>query len=112
MIETYQHLCSGLLAGLNRLGVSAKFSPGSESFYPNLYVKKRKISGNAQSRRGNTLLQHGTILRNLDLYKMFAFLKVNKQISFTTKFTSNFFFFISFIALSISFLLLKEPRVK
>ena len=79
VIETYQHLCSGLLAGLNRLGVSARFSPGSESFCPNLFVKKRKISGNAQSRRGNTLLQHGTILRTLDLYKMFAFLKVDKQ---------------------------------
>jgi lipoate-protein ligase A len=61
------------------LGISAKFSSGSESFCPNLEVKKRKISGNAQSRRGNTLLQHGTILRTLDLYKMFAFLKVDKQ---------------------------------
>lgn len=79
VIETYQYLCNGLLVGLNRLGVSAKFAPGSESFCPNLYVKKRKISGNAQSRRGNTLLQHGTILRTLDLNKMFTFLKINKQ---------------------------------
>ena len=79
VIETYQHLCQGLLAGLNRLGVSAKFSSGSDSFCPNLFVKKRKISGNAQSRRGNTLLQHGTILRSIDLNKMFTFLKVNKQ---------------------------------
>ncbi len=79
VIETYHHLCNGLLVGLNRLGVSAKFSPGSEAFCPNLFVKKRKISGNAQSRRGNTLLQHGTILRTLNLNKMFTFLKVNKQ---------------------------------
>ncbi|MFW9830571.1 MAG: biotin/lipoate A/B protein ligase family protein [Candidatus Thorarchaeota archaeon] len=79
VVETYQHLCSGLLKGLNRLGVLAKFSSGSENFCPNLFVKKRKISGNAQSRRGNTLLQHGTILRSLDLNKMFSVLKVNKN---------------------------------
>jgi len=79
VIETYQYLCNGLLKGLSRLGVHAKFSSGSESFCPNLFVKKRKISGNAQSRRGNTLLQHGTILRQLDLTKMFAVLKVNKD---------------------------------
>ncbi len=79
IIETYQHLCNGLLKGLNRLGIRAKFSSGSETFCPNLFVKKRKISGNAQSRRGNTLLQHGTILRQLDLTRMFAALKVNKS---------------------------------
>ncbi len=79
VIETYQHLCTGLLKGLNRLGVHAKFSSGSENFCPNLFVKKRKISGNAQSRRGNTLLQHGTILRELDFAKMFSVLKVNKN---------------------------------
>ncbi|MFX1509025.1 MAG: biotin/lipoate A/B protein ligase family protein [Promethearchaeota archaeon] len=79
VIETYKRLCSGLLVGLNRLGVSAKFASGSEHYCPNLFVKKRKISGNAQSRRGNTLLQHGTILRSLDLHKMFTFLKINKR---------------------------------
>jgi lipoate-protein ligase A len=79
VVETYQHLCKGLLMGLNRLGVSAKYSSGSANFCPNLFVKKRKISGNAQSRRGNTLLQHGTILRKLDFVKMFTVLKVNKQ---------------------------------
>ncbi len=79
VIETYEHLCNGLLIGLNRLGVSAKFVSGSDRFCPNLFVKKRKISGNAQSRRGNTLLQHGTILRMLDLARMFTFLKVKKM---------------------------------
>lgn len=78
VIETYQHICAGLLKALNRLGVHGKFSQGSERLCPNIFVKKRKISGNAQSRRGNTLLQHGTILRSLDLSKMFTVLKVNK----------------------------------
>jgi len=84
VVETYQHLCNGLIVGFNRLGVSAKFSPGTDNFCPNLYVKKRKISGNAQSRRGNSLLQHGTVLRTLDINKMFTFLKVNKQTADST----------------------------
>ena len=79
VIETYQHICNGILKGLHRLGVLGKFSKGSEEFCPNIFVKKRKISGNAQSRRGHSLLQHGTILRLLDLNKMFAVLKVQKQ---------------------------------
>jgi lipoate-protein ligase A len=79
VIEIYQHVCNGILKGLQRLGVLAKFSKGSEAFCPNIFVKKRKISGNAQSRRGHSLLQHGTILRLLDLNKMFAVLKVQKR---------------------------------
>ena len=79
VVETYQYLCNGLLKGLNRLGVHAKFSSGSENFCPNLFVKKRKISGNAQSRRGNTILQHGTILLKIDLQTMFSVLKIEKK---------------------------------
>lgn len=78
VVAAYEHLCGGLLKGLHQLGVLAKFSKGSDGFCPNLFVKKRKISGNAQSRRGNTLLQHGTILRKLHLQKMFSVLKISK----------------------------------
>ena len=78
VIEIYKHLCQGLLQGLRILGVHGKFASGSERFCPNLFVKKRKISGNAQSRRGNTLLQHGTILRILDLRTMFTVLRIFK----------------------------------
>lgn len=76
VIATYAHLCEGLLKGLRRLGVHAEFSSGKEEFCPNLFIEERKISGNAQSRRGNALLQHGTILRLLDLQQMFSFLKI------------------------------------
>jgi lipoate-protein ligase A len=78
--ETYNQLCQGLLKGLRELGVHAEFSSGSDQFCPNLFIQGRKISGNAQSRRGKTLLQHGTILRQLDLKKMFSVLKINQQI--------------------------------
>ncbi|MFX1562512.1 MAG: biotin/lipoate A/B protein ligase family protein [Promethearchaeota archaeon] len=80
VIATYEHLCKGLLKGLRHLGVHADFSSGKEGFCPNLFIEGRKISGNAQSRRGNVLLQHGTILRQLDLRQMFSFLKIRGSI--------------------------------
>jgi lipoate-protein ligase A len=75
VLASYKHLCSGLLKGLRNLGLHAEFSPGSERFCPNLFVSGRKLSGNCQSRRGNALLQHGTVLRLLDLQKMLSVLK-------------------------------------
>jgi len=81
VVATYEHLCKGLLKGLQRLGVHAEFSSGKEGFCPNLYIEGRKISGNAQSRRGNTLLQHGTILRLLNLQQMFSFLKTRGELA-------------------------------
>ncbi len=83
VVANYAHLCKGLLKGLQRLGVNAEFSSGSEGFCPNLFMEGRKISGNAQSRRGNALLQHGTILRLLDLQKMFSFLKIRGELANT-----------------------------
>jgi len=76
ILASYKHLCSGLLKGLRGLGLHVEFSPGSERFCPNLFVAGRKVSGNSQSRRGNVLLQHGTVLRLLDLEKMYSVLKV------------------------------------
>lgn len=78
IMASYKHLCSGLLKGLRSLGLDAEFSPGSERFCPNLFVAGRKVSGNSQSRRGNALLQHGTILRLLDSQKMLSVLKTPK----------------------------------
>ncbi len=78
IVASYQHLCTGIIEGFRRLGVQAEFSSGSERACPNLFVKGRKISGNAQSRSGRALLQHGTILRRIDLDLMFSVLKVDR----------------------------------
>ncbi len=78
IIASYQHLCTGIIEGFRHLGVQAEFSGGSERACPNLFVKGRKISGNAQSRSGQALLQHGTILRRIDLDLMFSVLKVDR----------------------------------
>ncbi len=39
----------------------------------------RKISGNAQTRKLETVLQHGTVLMDVDVEKMFSLLKVPNE---------------------------------
>jgi len=71
ILESYRRICSGLVAGLDRLGVEASFEPLND-----ISVGGKKISGNAQTRRGSCLLQHGTILLDSDPDRMFSLLKV------------------------------------
>ncbi|MEM2142645.1 MAG: biotin/lipoate A/B protein ligase family protein [Candidatus Thorarchaeota archaeon] len=72
--KSYEILCQGIVQGLSRLGVSAEFKPVND-----IVVNGRKISGNAQTRRHNCLLQHGTILISVDVVTMFSVLKVRPE---------------------------------
>lgn len=72
--ETYQTLCSGLVLGLNLLGIPAEFKPIND-----IDVEGKKISGNAQTRRMNVVHQHGTVLRQVDPSVMFTVLKVPNE---------------------------------
>jgi len=72
----YARICSGLAETSKILGVNADFSKGDVKTCPNLTVNGRKISGSAQSHKKGTVLQHGTLLINVDLEKMFTFLRV------------------------------------
>ena len=72
--ESYQVICSWVVDGLSRLGIEAQFAPIND-----IVVGQRKISGNAQTRRGGVLLQHGTILYDLDVERMFSLLKISKE---------------------------------
>ncbi len=76
VFQAYQMICSGLVEAVKILGVNAEFNRGDLKQCPNITVNDRKISGSAQSRRRGVLLQHGTLLLNVDLEKMFAFLRV------------------------------------
>ncbi|MBT3465237.1 lipoate--protein ligase family protein [archaeon] len=71
IIESYQVICDWIILGLAKLGIKAEFSPIND-----IIVKGKKISGNAQTRRNNILLQHGTILFDVDVDKMFSVLNV------------------------------------
>jgi lipoate-protein ligase A len=58
--------------GLKNFGVkNAKFKPIND-----ILVNGRKISGSAQTRRNNVVLQHGTLLLDVNIKKMFSLLKV------------------------------------
>jgi len=74
IIESYKVICSWVISGLAILGIKAEFVPIND-----IVVNGKKISGNAQTRRDGVLLQHGTILYNTDIKKMFSVLKVSKE---------------------------------
>lgn len=71
ILDSYEFICQGVIRGLAGLGLEAKFVPLND-----IIVGGQKISGNAQTRRGGMILQHGTILKGVDVDKMFDLLKV------------------------------------
>lgn len=72
--RTYQVLCSGLVQGLNSLGIPVVFKQIND-----IVVGEKKISGNAQTRKMGVVLQHGTILRRVNPTIMFTLLKVPSE---------------------------------
>ncbi len=76
VLSAYQKICSGLNEAVKILGAKAEFRLTDPKRCPNLTIKGRKFSGNAQSYKKGVLLQHGTFLLDIDHEKMFTFLKV------------------------------------
>lgn len=74
ILRSYQMICGCIIEGLLSLGVEASFQPVND-----IVVAGKKISGNAQTRRLGMVLQHGTILVDADLDKMFQLLKVSDE---------------------------------
>ncbi|MBI2147370.1 lipoate--protein ligase family protein [Candidatus Woesearchaeota archaeon] len=74
IIASYHVICGWIIRGLKHLGIEGSFHPIND-----ILVGGKKISGNAQTRRGGVLLQHGTILYDLDLDTMFSVLRVGKE---------------------------------
>ncbi len=72
--ESYTILSSGLLEGLIRFGLNAKFEGIND-----ISVNNKKISGNAQTRRFGSVLQHGTLLLSVNPELMFSVLKVDNE---------------------------------
>lgn len=71
IMASYGLVCEGLVRGLRGLGVDAIFAPIND-----IQAGGKKVSGNAQTRKQGCLLQHGTILLDLDLETMFSILRV------------------------------------
>ena len=74
ILHSYDFLCGGVVMALKELGIDAEFKPIND-----IVVKGKKISGNAQTRRRNVVVQHGTILLDTDIKTMFTVLKVSKE---------------------------------
>jgi lipoate-protein ligase A len=72
----YAKVYSGIKDALRVLGITADFSEGDAKNCPNLTVNGRKISGSSQAHKRETILQHGTLLLDVDLEKMFTLLRV------------------------------------
>jgi lipoate-protein ligase A len=71
ILESYKEISGIVIQALKKLGLDAKFSPLND-----VTVNGKKVCGNAQTRKNNTLLQHGTILLKVDIEKMFSLLNV------------------------------------
>lgn len=74
IMESYELICEPVIMCLKDLGFDAKFSPLND-----IIVDNKKVSGTAQTRKQDILLQHGTILLDVDVNKMFSVLKVPSE---------------------------------
>ena len=74
IIASYEMICADIIFALDLIGIKARFVPVND-----LLVDEQKISGNAQTRRDGILLQHGTILYQVDVETMFSLLNVSEQ---------------------------------
>jgi len=72
ILESYELICGAIVNGLAGLGVDAEFKPVND-----IVAGGKKISGNAQTRRHGVILQHGTILVDSDIRRMFQVLRVS-----------------------------------
>lgn len=74
--DVYARIYTGLSEALAILDIAADFNEGTAKACPNLTVNGKKISGSAQCHRHGVVLQHGTILANINLEKMFTYIRV------------------------------------
>ena len=74
ILKSYGRICNAIIQGLTNLGISSTYAPIND-----ILVDGKKISGNAQTRKERTVLQHGTILLDVDVDTMFSLLKVPNE---------------------------------
>jgi lipoate-protein ligase A len=80
--SAYVQIHRAVTDALRLLGLTADFSSGDAKNCPNLTINGKKISGSSQTITHGVVMQHGTLLRSVDLPKMFQLLKL-KDVSCT-----------------------------
>ncbi len=71
---SYERICSAVIRGLARMGLSADFKPIND-----VQIGGKKVSGSAQVRKWGALLQHGTVILDLDRERMFSYLRISDE---------------------------------
>lgn len=71
VLDSYKKICTPFIRALEQYAVKAEYQPIND-----IAVDGKKISGSAQTRREGVLLQHGTLLLDVDRRRMFRYLKV------------------------------------
>ncbi|MEM2137331.1 MAG: biotin/lipoate A/B protein ligase family protein [Candidatus Methanomethylicia archaeon] len=71
IVECYGYICNGLIYALERFGLKGEFKPLND-----VVVYGRKISGSAQTRRREAILQHGTFMYSTNMYELVNSLKI------------------------------------
>lgn len=74
IMESYSRICGAVMKGLKNQGIESNYMPIND-----IVSGGRKISGNAQTRKLKTVLQHGTVLLDVDVKKMFSLLIVPNE---------------------------------
>ena len=59
--DSFKVICGGLVTMFRHLGIEASYKPIND-----ILVNGKKISGSAQYRRGNSIIQHGTVILRID----------------------------------------------
>ncbi len=72
--RSYEIICNGIVYALEELGLKAVFKPVND-----ILLNGKKVSGSAQTRKRNTLLQHGTLMVSTNLDELARLLKVPKE---------------------------------
>jgi len=74
ILRSYARICGAVMRGLHHLGIESQYVPIND-----IESGGRKISGNAQTRKYQSVLQHGTVLIDVDVETMFSLLKVPNE---------------------------------
>lgn len=72
--EAFATICQGMVVALGLLGLRAEFKPVND-----VQVGGKKLSGSAQLRRWGAVVQHGTVIVDMDLDLMASLLKGGKR---------------------------------
>ncbi len=74
--DVYSRIYAAISEALRMLGIQTDYNLGDAKNCPNLTVCGKKISGSAQANKSGIVLQHGTLLLDVDLPRMFTLLRV------------------------------------